>query len=185
MQNLLKLNPHRAMLLIIDVQKAFVEPIKKSKKVIKKCVILVQAARILGLPIVATEQYPKGLGSTVSDIKMVLGKKQFYPDKTSFSCMGDEKCRNEILKQGRSQVIVAGLESHVCVLQTVLDLLEAGKDVFVLADAVGSRDNEESEYALSRMADSGAIVTTAETVILEMTADSKHPQFKSLQKLIK
>ena len=185
MQNMLKLNPQRAMLLIIDVQEAFVEPIKKCKKVIKNCVTLSKAAQLLDLPVVATEQYPKGLGHTVCDIQKVLGKTQCYCDKTSFSCMAEDKCRNAILATGRNQIIITGVEAHVCVLQTVLDLLELGKDVFVLADAVSSRDVFDNDYALKRMADAGAIVTTTETVILEMTGGSKHPQFKAIQKLIK
>ncbi len=185
MQNLLKLNPQRAMLLIIDVQEAFVSPIKRSKRVIRQCVTMVKAAQLLEVPITVSEQYPKGLGRTVSELQKELDKNQLYPDKTTFSCMAEEKCKEEILKQGRSQIIVAGIEAHVCVLQTVLDLLELGRDVFVLADAVSSRNNFDCKYALSRMAESGAIVTTTETVILEMTVGSKHPQFKSIQKLIK
>ena len=185
MYNSFKLNSQRAMLLIVDVQEAFVEPIKKSKRIIKKSVTLAKAAKILKLPVVATEQYPKGLGKTVPDIVKVLGTDQAYPDKTSFSCVGEDKSRNGILKTGRSQVIVVGVEAHVCVLQTVLDLLELEKDVFVMADAVGSRNELDSEMALKRMADAGAIITTVETAILEMTGGSKHPEFKSLQKLIK
>ena len=184
MAGIVRLNSTKAMLLIIDVQEAFLEPVKKMKSLVKRCCVLAQAANILALPIVVTEQYPKGLGHTAESLAAVLGNHTLL-EKTSFSCMAEPQAQEAIMATQKEQVIIAGVETHVCVLQTALDLLAAGKEVFVVDDAVSSRDSNDRQAALARMAQAGAVITTAEAVLMELIGGSRHEHFKAIQNLIK
>lgn len=184
MTKTIKANTQQAMLVIIDVQQAFMEPVKKMKSVVKKTTILAQAANLLSLPIIVSEQYPKGLGHTVEPLASELGNHILF-EKTTFSCMGQPGIQQVISSTNRQQVIIAGVETHVCVLQTALDLLEAGKEVFIVEDAVSSRNSNDKKIALARLAQSGAIITSTEAILLELIGDSRHEQFKSIQALIK
>jgi nicotinamidase-related amidase len=145
-------------LLIVDMQEKLLPFIATAPQVIANCCTLVKAARLLGPPVFATEQYPKGLGGTTPELAALLDAR---PDKFRFSCA-------EVLGWGDSslnsqrQVVVAGIEAHVCVLQTTFDLLAAGFEVFVVADAVGSRSELDWRIALDRMAGGGAVITTTE-----------------------
>ncbi len=179
-----KLDNEKAMLLIIDVQQAFMGPIKKMKTVVQKTAILAKAANVLSLPVLVTEQYPKGLGNIVKVVAESLGEHSLF-EKTSFSCMADPQIKQAIEDKQRSQVIIAGVEAHVCVLQTTLDLLAAGKEVFIVTDAVSSRDSQDRKTALNRMSKAGAIITTTETTVMELIGGSRHEHFKVIQALIK
>ncbi len=170
-------------LLIVDVQEKLVPMIANRERMLANCRRLIQGAKILEVPLFATEQYPKGLGHTVVPLAELLGS---IPDKHRFSCA-------EVLDWGlaaeqsdnRFQVVVAGIEAHVCVLQTVLDLLAGGYQVFVPADAISSRGEFDSKIALDRMSSSGAVITTTESVLFEWCECSGTPEFKQISQLIK
>jgi len=177
------LSKARSRLLIVDVQERLTPHIPRAAETIANCVKLVRGAEILDVPAVATEQYPKGLGATVPELAMLFPERL---EKQRFSCA-------EVLNWGtgaereddRDQIIVAGIESHVCVLQTAFDLLAAGFQVFVPADAVASRRELDWKFALRRISDAGAIVTTTESVLFEWAETSATPEFKQISRLIK
>ncbi len=170
-------------LLIVDVQEKLVPMIANYERMLGNCRRLIQGAKILEVPVFATEQYPKGLGHTVGPLKELLGS---IPEKHLFSCA-------EVLDWGlaseqpdnRFQVVVAGIEAHVCVLQTVLDLLAGGFQVFVPADAISSRGEFDWQIALDRMSSGGAVITTTESVLFEWCERSGTPEFKQISQLIK
>ena len=170
-------------LLIVDVQDKLVPMISHHERMVGNCRRLIQGANLLNVPVFATEQYPKGLGHTVPPLAELLGT---IPDKQRFSCA-------EVLAWGlaaeqadnRFQIVVAGIEAHVCVLQTVLDLLACGFQVFVPADAVSSRGELDWKIALDRMSSGGAVITTTESVLFEWCEKSGTPEFKQISQLIK
>lgn len=166
----------RAALLIVDVQEGF-RPYGSFAEVTRGCAKLVGGARALGVPIVATEQYPKGLGSTAPEVGL-----QDEPriQKTVFSAVRAEGFD----LGGREQVVVCGIEAHVCVSQTVHDLLDEGIEVHVPADAVGSRHQIDYDRVLPRLERAGAVVTTVEAALLELCERAGTPEFKAVQKVI-
>lgn len=169
-------------LLIVDVQEKLLPSIAVADRMIDNCRLLIQGAQILEVPVYATEQYPKGLGSTTAALADLLNE---IPGKLRFSCA-------EVLNWGsaaeqaddRQKVVVAGIEAHVCVLQTVLDLIAQGFQVFVPADAIASRHKLDWQVALDRMSLSGAVVTTSESVLFEWCEVAGTPEFKQISKLI-
>ncbi len=178
------LDVNQSLFLIIDIQEAFRPHIPDLETIIQRTQIMVQAAKILGLPIVVTEQYPKGLGRTVELLQQSLGESRYY-EKTAFSVMNELGCQDAIRRAGRKQIIIAGIEAHVCVLQTALQLLQEDFQVFIAADAVGSRRKVDNDLALERLRQAGAVTTTVEAAIMEMTVSSRHPSFKEISKTIK
>lgn len=171
-------------LLIVDMQEKFVPVIDEIEDVIENCVKLMSGAKILGIPISATEQYPKGLGSTIPEIAAHLEGK--VPEKLDFSCLNAlDWAESGHEPDGRSRVIVAGIETHVCILQTVLDLLAYGFRVYIPADAVSSRRSFDYEVALQRMAESGAVITTTESILFELCQTAAAPEFKEISRLVK
>lgn len=166
----------RAALVVIDVQEGF-RSYAAFDGVAAGCAKLVEAARVLGVPIVATEQYPKGLGTTAPEIGLD-GEPRI--EKTVFSAARAEGFD----LGGRDQAIVCGIEAHVCVSQTVHDLLGQGVEVHVPADAVGSRNAIDYDTALPRLEKAGAVVTTIEAALLELCERAGTPEFKAVQKVI-
>lgn len=178
----------RAQLLIIDVQERLAPHIADGESVAANCERLVRYARRLGVPVTITEQYPKGLGPTVASIREVAGNDTPCLEKIAFSCWRDEAIRSRLSTlegEGRDQIVVAGTETHVCVGQTVLELLENGKTVFVVADAVGSREARVRDIALDRFRASGATIVAQEMVAFEWLGRGDDPAFKDLIQLIK
>lgn len=181
--NSTRLHLNRAMLLVIDIQDAFAPHIHEMDRVIQRSGIAIQAANTLDLPIVVTEQYPTGLGHTVEPIRKHLG--QLTPlAKTAFSVLGDPTAQQAILDTGRTEVLIVGIETHVCINQTALDLFEMGLRPVILTDAVSSRRPHDHTTALARLA-SAATITTTEAALLEMLGHSKHPAFKDISRLIR
>ncbi len=178
------LRADQAFLLVIDIQEAFLPHIHEMDRVIERTGIMIDAARLLDLPMIVTEQYPKGLGATVEPIHRLLQGTAAH-DKTTFSCWKDDKIQDAIRTLGRRHAILTGIETHVCVSQTALDLLTAGIVPFILADAVSSRRASDHDIALRRLLHAGAVITTAEAAAMELTASSKHPKFKEISKRIK
>ncbi len=173
----------KARLLIVDVQEKLMPAIPVADQLIAHCKKLIEGAGILGIPATGTEQYPKGLGNMVPTLAEHLGE---LPEKTRFSCaevLGWQPAAMDI--EARDQIIVAGIEAHVCVLQTVLDLLAIGFRVYVPADAVASRKKLDWKIALNRMASHGAVITTTESVLFECCETASAPEFKAISKLVK
>jgi nicotinamidase-related amidase len=170
-----------AVLLLVDLQQRLMPVIHDHDAVVARAVRLAEAAQLLDVPIRATEQYPAGLGPTVPSLAA-------YPQatltKTTFSAAADPGFA-ALLPAGSGQVVVAGCEAHVCVLQTVLDLLGAGRRVVLAADATGSRDPADKAVAVERARQHGAEIVTSEMVLFEWLRDARHPKFREVQKLLK
>lgn len=178
----------KSQLLIVDVQEKLAPSVHDHVRVIANCARLIGYARRLGVPVTVSEHYPSGIGGTVRDLAEILGSAAVRRDKISFSCWRDDglKERLDLLRQdGRSQVVVAGMESHVCVNQTVHDLLANGFDVFVVGDAVSSRSPETRELALYRMQQSGAAIVGHEMIAFEWLERADVPEFRDVLKLLK
>ncbi len=171
-------------LLIIDIQERIFKVMQHTERVIENNLKLINGFQIMNLPIFYTEQYPKGLGETESRLKEALGNKQAV-QKMSFSCYGAGDLLDELNSIKIKQVVVTGIESHVCVQQTVMDLLANGFQVNVIADAVSSRKEIDYNTALNRMAKLGAEVTTTESVLFELLEVCGTDEFKAVSKLVK
>lgn len=146
--------------------------------------ILLQAARTLGVPVLATEQYPKGLGRTVAALSPLLPAAPPF-EKTCFSCAADESFPGAVRGAGKTQVVIAGMEAHVCVLQSALQLRSTGREVFVVEDACCSRNAANHRNAMHRLRAAGVVVTNTESVVFEWLRDAKHPQFKAISALVR
>jgi nicotinamidase-related amidase len=179
------LKAEQTMLLVVDLQEKFRTVIHGMDRVVRSVKTLLEAARILSLPVVVSEQYPKGLGRTMGELLEVLPSGAQVLEKTSFGCLGDEALFKAVQAAGRRQVLVVGVEAHVCVNQTVHGLLDAGMEPHVVRDAVSSRDPANAAAALEKMAGSGAVLTCVEMALFELVRDAKHPAFKAIQDLVK
>lgn len=172
-----------AVLLVIDIQDRLVPAMKYGEQVIRNTNTIISFAKNLGVPIIVTEQYPKGLGKTVSEVSNNLEESLTY-EKITFS-----GCTHEVTSAlkglGRKKIIITGMETHVCVFQTVRDLLAHGYQVFVVGDAVCSRTKENYLNGLSLMSSMGAVVTNTETVFFDLMKEAGTPLFRELSKLIK
>ena len=173
------LDRERAALVVIDVQEAFAKAVERFDEVAAQTAILVRGARTLGLPVLVTEQYPQGLGATVPKVREALGETPRIA-KTVFSAARADGFD----LAGRDQALVCGIETHVCVNQTVHDLLAGGVAVHVAIDAVGSRTAANRELGLRKMEESGAIITSVETALFELLGAAGTEEFKTIQKLV-
>jgi len=178
------INPDRAVVIFVDIQEKFMGKIHNEAHLIKSVTTLAKATRIMNLPFVVTEQYPEGLGRTIEPVRQILDP--YYPvEKTAFGCCGDVEFIETIKEIGRDHFIICGIETHVCVLQTVIGLLTFDTPVFVVADGVTSRFEKDSQLALRHMELNGAQVIPLETCLFELLYDAKNPYFKEVQALIK
>ena len=168
-------------LLVIDVQEKLMVKIPQAAAVTRNIAFLIDAARILKMPVAATEQYPRGLGPTVPELLQRLPER---PDKVHFSCCAVTSVVDGFRTAARPKVVLAGIEAHVCVLQTALDLLAQDFRVYIPADAVASRYAIDQEFALRRLERAGAIVTTSETAVFEWIGGAGHAQFKQISALV-
>jgi nicotinamidase-related amidase len=168
-------------LLVIDVQEKLMPRILGRDAIILNIGFLADAARLLRMPAQATEQYPKGLGPTVPELAQRLPDRS---DKVAFSCCAVPSVVETFRREARPKIVLAGIETHVCVLNTALDLLMLGFRVYVAADAVGSRYRVDHDYALGRMQQAGAILTTSETAVFEWVGSSGAPEFKEISRLV-
>lgn len=182
------LSREKSQVLIVDVQDKLLKAINGADRVIDRCVRLVIAARKLGIPITMSEQYPQGLGPTHDSVRDAFANDGFVADKTEFSCMRNDMLRDRLhalRREGRSQVVVGGIEAHVCVNQTAMDLESQGFEAFVVADAVGSRAKTSCKLALSRLQKSNVDIVNTEMVLFEWMERAGTPEFKALHALIK
>lgn len=171
-----------AALLVIDVQDR-INSVMLDQSHIPRLEVLIEACRALGVPVTGSEQYPKGLGGTVEPLAGLLGETP--KAKNTFSCGRDTVLREEIAAAGRSQIIVTGIETHVCVLSTALDLIDAGYRVHVPHDAVNSRRAADRSWALQRMQQAGAQITTTESALFELLERCDTDDFKIVARLVK
>lgn len=175
------LKKENSCLLLVDVQKKLIPYINQSEMVLARCQWLLQLATRLDVPQLVSEQYPQGLGTT-DDSLIALASNHKIIDKVHFSCWREPRFKEHLLEMNRQQLVLIGIEAHVCVLQTAIDLNAAGFQVFVVVDAVGSRHEIDYKYGLKRMKQAGIELVTAEMVFFEWVEHSKIPDFKELSK---
>ncbi len=178
------LNPVDAALVLVDFQGRLAQIVDRSELVVPNLMRLVKGAQALEMPILATVQVPDKLGPALPELSEALGDTPII-SKTAFSAMREPEFMLALKQSGRKQFILGGIEAHVCVLQTGLDLLDAGYEVHILSDAVFSRTAENHDLALARMHDAGATVSSVEIALFELIRTSKHPAFRTISKLVK
>lgn len=180
----LKIDRDDALFVAIDFQEKLLPAMQDSEALEEKVVKLVKGMNALGIPMIVTQQYSKGLGQTVPAIAEALG--EFTPvEKTSFSCMGEDTFVEAIEASDKGTVILAGIEAHICVEQTAIDLLRDGYEVALVTDCIQSRDPKNKEMAIQRMIQAGVIPTTFESVLYELLGNAKAPEFKAISALVK
>lgn len=176
---------HSSQLLIVDVQERLLPVMSGADACLANIVRLAEATRHLGLPITISEQYPRGIGPTVAPIRVASEGAAETLTKMTFSCGRDAGIAARLTAAGRRQLVLCGIEAHICVLQSALDFAAAHFDVFIVADAVTSREPASKEIALRRMECAGIVPVTVEMVIFEWLERAGTADFKTLQQLIK
>lgn len=185
---MMRMHRERSQLLIVDMQEKLLPVINRADSVLANCQRVIRMARRLDVPMTISEQNPKGIGHTVEAVRETAGSGVPVLTKAHFSCMRDEAfCEHigKLREAGRNQVVLVGIEAHVCVTQTALDLLAGGYETFVVADAVSSRTAENRELALQRMRQAGAIVVDNEAVMFEWLEKAGTPEFRDLLPMLK
>jgi isochorismate hydrolase len=181
-----QLDATRAMVLVVDLQEKLLPLIRRQDDVVRGACRLLDGAKLFELPVLATEQYPKGIGRMVQPVRDALVEcKAQVLEKAAFSAWAESSVREAMLAIDRPQVIAIGIETHVCVQQAALDLRSRDYDVYVCADAVGARDKTDHRTALDRMRSSGILVTTVEAVLFELCRRCDSPRFKPMLEIIK
>lgn len=183
-KNINMLNSENCLLLIIDVQEKLVSMLDKNI-VTERVFALARAAKALQIPVLVTEQYPKGLGNTILEVKQNFSPDTKVFEKTSFSALREEGFSELLKSYNKKQVVVCGIETHICVHQTVADLISEGYEVFVVKDACASRRKYEFKQGIDIMQSNGARISCLEIVLFEWLKDAKNPCFKEIQALIK
>jgi nicotinamidase-related amidase len=179
------LDSSRTALLVVDIQESFRGVIDDFDRLASRAAIAVRAFQLLELPVFVTEQYPKGLGRTADEIRSVLPEDFDYLEKTAFSSCGAAQLEVGFNAAGVKQIVVCGLETHVCVNQTTHDLLDRGFQVHLLTDCVASRNKKDRRAGLQKMFSSGAVSSSLEMALFEVMRDARHEKFKQIQQLIK
>ncbi|HIP29626.1 MAG TPA: hydrolase [Sulfurospirillum arcachonense] len=180
----MRIEPNKTQALVIDIQEKLFPHINNNEQLLQNTVTLIKGLKLLEIPFILNEQYPKGLGHTVEPIKELL-KDEIAYEKVTFSCCQTEATMHAIKNKNKKFVIVFGVEAHVCVLQSVLDLLEAGFTPVLVTDCIDSRNSNDKRVAIERMTQAGAIPTTYESLLFELCASAKNKVFKEISNLIK
>jgi len=175
------IDPRRACLLVVDIQEKLVPAVHQHQQLVANSRWLLDVARILEIPVLVSEQYPQGLGHTVAELSEFCRADNTMA-KQHFSCAADQQCLAQINRCAREQVVIIGMEAHVCVLQTALGLLQQDKEVFVVADTIGSRNPNDMHLAIERMRHCGVQIVTREMVAFEWMQQSGTEQFKTISK---
>jgi nicotinamidase-related amidase len=176
------MTPEETALLVIDMQEKLVPKIHEAASVVRNTAFLIDAARLLGVDVLATEQYPKGLGPTIADLRQRLPGP--VPEKLAFSSCAVKGLVEDLRAKNRFRIVLAGIEAHVCVLHTALDLIAEDLWVYVPVDAVSSRSSLDREWALRRLESAGAVLVTSEMAVFEWLGGAHHPRFKDVSALI-
>jgi len=178
------LTTENTLTLAIDFQERMIPSIHQHKELVRKVSIFIEGCRVLNVPVITTQQYTRGLGETIPELKKVIDG--FEPiEKLSFSCFGCSEFEEKLGNTRKTNIFITGVESHICVQQTVLHLLERNFSVYVLADCVGSRFEDDKYYAIRRMEKAGAVITTSESALFEMMIRADHPGRKEISNLVK
>ena len=175
------LNRNQCCLLVIDIQEKLTPSIYQHELLIKHCSRIINITNDLDIPIILSEQYPKGLGHTVSDLNQLI-QPDVYLEKLHFSCTADKGCWQKIQSLDKTQFIIIGIEAHVCVMQTVLGIHQLGKQCFVIDEATSSRDINDKKLAIDRMRQAGAEIISTEMMLFECLHQSGTEEFKTLSK---
>lgn len=178
------IDSRRSSLLIVDVQQSLAPVVADPRGVYRGCIILLRAAKRLGIPVLVSEQYPKGLGHTVGEV-LAEAPEGAVVEKLHFSCAYEPAITDRLAGFDRKQVVIAGIEAHICVLQTALGLKAAGFEVFVVADACSSRASANHRAAMDRLAANGVQIVTIEMALFEWLHRAGTPEFKELSQMIK
>ena len=171
-------------LVVVDVQGKLAQLMVDKETLFKNLRILIQAAKILNLPILWCQQVPETLGPTIPEVAELLAGIEPI-NKAGFSCCGQEQFNAQLNTLGKEQVLLCGIETHVCIYQTAMDLMEGGLDVTIVGDAVSSRTVQNRHTALTRLAAEGAHISSTEMVLFELLKTAQHPQFREIAKLVK
>jgi nicotinamidase-related amidase len=180
-----QLSRERAALVVIDMQESFRSAIPDFAEVALRISLAVRGVRLLEVPVIVTEQYPHGLKHTAAEITPHLPVESKAIEKSCFSSCGAEEFHSQLISRNVKQVLVCGIEAHICVTQTVLDLLAGGFEVHLLVDCITSRVPESKQVALARLTQAGAVQSNLEMALFEMMRTSQSPHFKAVQSLIK
>lgn len=179
------LNIDDCLLVVVDVQEAFRKAIPSFAESVSRIAMAIRGCQILGRPVVATEQYPQGLGRTAEELLLCLSDDAEFVEKSAFSAFGEQRFAAALEKYQARQIILCGIEAHVCVNQTAHDLLEAGYSVHLLTDCVASRFDHDKRAGIDKMLAGGVVPSSMEMALFEMMRDSRHEKFKEVQALVK
>jgi nicotinamidase-related amidase len=182
---LLQADPDQAVLAVIDLQPKFMAGIHEVERVMSRSQFLLKVARLVGVPVLASEQYPERMGGTDARVTSLLPLGAAPHGKMCFSCGGCASWMDALRTLKRRQVVILGIETHICVTLTALDLLKGGFDVFVCPDAVGSRSLEMHKLGMERMRDSGVMPSHTETIAYEWMRSAEHPRFREALEIVK
>lgn len=182
MSTVKRMRAENSVVVVIDIQDKLLVKIPTAATLVRNTSFVLDVASALAVPVRATEQYPKGLGPTTPEIARKLPAT--LPSKTTFSCCGAGTFLEELEMLRRPNIVLVGMETHVCVAQTALDLLNAGLHVYLPVDALAARGTLDHDTALRRLEQAGAVLTTAEAVAFEWVGDASHPQFKAVSALV-
>ena len=171
--------------LIIDFQEKLVPVIDKKDELLHHTEILIKGLKALNIPLLVTQQYTQGLGMTVPVISEAVGEAFTYYDKVTFSCAENEEILTQIAQSGKNNVIICGIEAHICVLQTVIDLIDRGYNVILVEDCIGSRKESDRQVGIKRAMKEGAVPATYESILFELTRAAKTDVFKEISRLVK
>ena len=180
----MRINRDRCSGLIIDLQERLFPHMDQKEEVLRKCLMLMEGLKVLNIPILFTEQYPRGLGPSLQIVSQALGSSRAI-EKTAFSCCDEPEFMKALEKSTPGTLIIGGIEAHVCVMQTVIDLLEAGYSVVLVEDCVSSRNPDDKRVAIHRMRSEGAVIATCESILFELARTSGTEEFKAISRLVK
>lgn len=180
----MRINVEETLFCLVDVQDRLYPYMTNKDEIEKNLVTLVKGLKTLEVPFIVNEQYKKGIGETIPSLREFVDEDPHF-EKTTFSCCKNEPTMEAIKNAGKKYVIVAGIETHVCVLQTCIDLLEAGLQPVLVTDCVTSRKQRDTDMALERLIQAGVIPTTYESILFELTVNAKNPVFKQISSLVK
>lgn len=175
------LDRNKAALVVVDVQSRLLGGIQRSEELVSNCSWLVRLAQLMAVPVIASEQYPDGLGHTEDSLRALIGEERIH-GKTRFSAMDDDGFVAHFNSLEREQVVVCGMESQACLVQTALRLKECGKQVFVVADAISARNDFDTDITLRRLEQAGVVLVSREMVGFEWVRDSSTPEFRTFSK---
>ncbi len=178
------LDPFESMVIFVDIQEKLLPTIYKQEELLANLIFSAQGFNCLEIPILITEQYPKGLGPTVSSLKKELPQAKVL-EKTEFSAFKNDAIKEELIRIDKKDIILVGIEAHICILQTAFDLLQHGFHVHIPHDGISSSQKTHKKTAIQRLQQAGAQITSTESCLFEIMQTSKHPQFKEISQLLK